>query len=172
MIKFKIILTILLLIPINVRAENIVNIDCKKQESDYICDVTGKTNEYINAIDFKVLLPSYVESSEFKLNDNYFGSSENNWVSIVFDEKISGKFAIGTIKIKSKKVVNSEDIQIDDLKIVNENLEEIEINNNDKKSVNNTKLFSIIKKIIVCCVIIIIGMFIYFIMNRKGVIKK
>ena len=170
--KSKIILILLLLIPISVSAEDIVHFDCKEENDLYICDVTGKTNEAINAIDFKVLLPSYIESSEFILNDNYFGSSENNWISIVFDEEISGEFAIGTLKIKSKKAIDTKDIQIKDLKIVNENLEEIEIENNNKKSVNNNKSFSGLIKIFICCVIIIIGVFLYFIMSRKGVFKR
>lgn len=170
--KFKIVLVLLLLIPLSVNAEEIVSFDCKKDNDLYICDVVGKTNEYINAIDFKVLLPSYIESSDFTLKENYFGSSENNWVSIVFDEKISGTFEIGTLKLKSKKALDSKDIKVEKLKIVNENLEEIETDNSDKKSVNNDKSFSVLAKIVLCCVIIIIGLFIYFIMSRKGVYKR
>ena len=170
--RFKTILVLLLLIPISVNADNIINFDCKKENDLYICDVVGKTYEYINAIDFKVLLPSYVESSEFILKENYLGSAENNWVSIVFDEKINGEFEIGTLKIKSKRELKIEDIKVEELKIVNEDLEEMKIDNGDKKSVNNGKSFSVLAKIFVGCVIIIIGIFIYFIMSRKGVFKR
>lgn len=172
LMKFRIALALLLLIPLSVNAEEIISFNCKKEDNSYICDVVGKTNEYINAIDFKVLLPSYIESSEFILKDNYFGSSDNNWVSIIFDDKIRGSFEIGTLKIKTKKELDSKDIKVENLIIVNENLEEIKIDNSDKKSVNSDKSFSVLTKIIFCCVIIIIGVFIYFIMSRKGVYKR
>ena len=170
--KFKIVLALLLLIPLSVNAEEIISFNCKDENDLYICDVVGKTNEYINAIDFKVLLPSYIESSEFILKDNYFGSSDNNWVSIIFDDKIRGSFEIGTLKIKSKKELDFKDIKVENLIIINEKLEEIRINNSDKKSVNSDKSFSVLTKIIFCCVIIIIGVFICFIMSRKGVYKR
>lgn len=167
--KYKVLtLLILLLIPLNASAQEFMEYNCKRDDSNYTCEVYGNYNESINAIDFKIEFPSYVQSSEFILDDGTFGSADNNWVSIIFENVTQGRFKLGTIKLSSTKELDTNDIKIKELKVIDELLNEkvIELKYDNVKSRK-----SIIKNIIICGTIII-GIMILSIAIKRGVNKK
>jgi hypothetical protein len=171
--KLRGIISILLvsLICLSVNAQEYVKFECAENNNEYICDVKGYTKSTINAIDFKLSLPSYITSSEFTLDTSVVGSTENNWVSVIFNDETSGEYTIGQLRITSETELNTNDIQINDLIIIDGEYNEIEIDSTNK-SVKKIKISTIIKLIILTCVIILIGISIYILMNKKGVIKK
>lgn len=170
--KYKILLLIIFLLPIKVLANNLIEIDfnCEHEsEETYICEVWGNSNEIVQAVDFKVSLPSYITKSEFILKENDFGSGEENWISVIFNEPVNGHYKIGTYKLSSKQSIKKEDLVIKELTIVDENYKEININDNEDKDVNkkdNKNYLGII--VAVCAIIILIIIYLY----RKYYMKK
>lgn len=174
--KFRIILLLILLIPIQVFASNLIDVefDCYQESNEKcICEVWGNSDETIQAVDFKVFLPSYITQSEFILEENDFGSGENNWISVIFNEPVSGHYKIGTYKLFSNKSVTKDDFIIKELTIVDENYKEIKINEDEDKDVNKKDNKNYLEIIVVVCAIIILTI-IYFLYRKyhNNKIKK
>lgn len=174
--KYRILLLIIFLIPLQVLANSQIEVDfdCYHESNEeYICEVWGNSDGTIQAVDFKVSLPSYIIQSEFVLEEDDFGSGENNWISVIFNEPVIGHFKIGTYKLSSNKNVTKDDFTIKELKIVDENYKEIKVNENEDKDVNKKENKNYLEIIVVVCAIIILTI-IYFLYRKyhKKKIKK
>lgn len=159
---------LILLFPFTVKANELISIECVKDNNEYSCLVYGIPEYPIRAIDFKYSLPKYVIDSSFVLDERIIGRTDGNWISALFEDLTYEKILIGTLKIKTNKELNSNDIIISDEKIVNENYEDVIINDNINNNVNRKESSRWLLKIIIPCVIIIIGIMIFIFVKMRG----
>lgn len=174
--KYRILILLILMLPIKAYALELVTIDfdCNANgNTNYTCDVWGNSEEIVQAVDFKVSLPSYVTASEFILEENDFGSGENNWISVIFDEPISGHFKIGTLNLTTNEEVKEEEITINDLIVVDNNYQKVVADSKDETNVNKSNNQNYLVIIIVVCAIIILILvgFIYKIIRVRKLNK-
>lgn len=176
--KYKVLLMLVLLMPIQVFANNLIEVDFDcyhERDNKYICEVWGNSNEIIQAIDFKVSLPSYISTSEFILEENDIGSGEENWISVILSEPQSGKIKVGTYNLISEKKVSKDDFTINELKIIDENYQEISIDeekdkDKDVNKVDNKNYLGI--KVGICAIIILIILCFVYRKYRRDIRRK
>ncbi len=164
--KYKIVLLLIVMfIPLVVNAKNdtdYVSFNCKKENDKTICEVWGNTSIKTKGVDFKYFLPKSVESHSFTLVEDSYGSTNDNWVSIVFSNVVTDKFKIGSLEVTSKKNVSAKDIKVSDLIIVDENYEEHNIESNQKSNILIYIIMLVVAFVVAIVIIIII---------KRGVFK-
>ncbi len=172
--KYRIFL-LLLLIPMSVSANTILDIECKEEKNNlYKCEVIGNFEYEVSAIDFHYSLPENTELKEYSLSNNWLGDADDNWLSLYSDENFIGKTPIITLMIESKNNLKSEDILIQDLLLYDADFKEHKIEN-DVKIDENKQTLTIIE---IICAIIVVGIILLTMiilvikrLNRRGDLK-
>ena len=118
---------------------------------------------------------SYISTSEFILEENDIGSGEENWISVILSEPQSGKIKVGTYNLISEKKVSKDDFTINELKIIDENYQEISIDeekdkDKDVNKVDNKNYLGI--KVGICAIIILIILCFVYRKYRRDIRRK
>lgn len=166
--NYKIILAIIFaLFPIQVYAEESMDINCKRIESVYECGISGNIDYSVSAIDFHFSIPEYAQIIKYDIDSNWEGSADDNWVSLYSAEDHSGNFQLLKLTIEANKKIENADIKINDLLVYDSKYVEHKVDLNNKKFEKNNKFDNIKLLIITICAIIILGI-IALIIKMKG----
>lgn len=164
--KYKILLIMIILMPISVYADDIMNINCQKTKDEYTCEVVGNFEYEVSAIDFHYSLPTHAKLKNYQIDERWIGEADDFWVSLYSDENSQGKTPIITLIINSQKEITNDDITISDLSLYDENYQEHKI----EIAVKENKIDKTLTIIVIICAIIVIGLIILTIVVKS--IKK
>lgn len=166
---FIFVIFIFILFPSSVKASEKIDIECTDTGGYTKCQVIGKSNYEISALEYRFSLSDGIKKVKFEVDESWEGTEEDNLVLIYTDKNKNGTFIIGTLILESKKKITSKDIMLETLIFYDADFQQHVITNVNKeeKSANNEKTCN---NKIWYCVIISIGIIILCVVVRT--VKK
>lgn len=163
-----------LLIPSTVMGlEEYLTIDCNKIDSNTECSITGTSNYYVSAIEYKYELPKDITIKGYIKDSSWEGENDENIISLYTDENKIGNFSLGKLILSSKRKITNKDIKSISLKLYDENFEEHIISVKDNENdVNEVKSESNnIHKYVIIIIGIVISIAVIVLILKKGAKK-
>lgn len=180
--RFKYLILLIILIPLNVLAdENNISIECPSNISKgnkFTCEILGLSTYGVCAVEYEFILPDNISKVSFKVDNIWQGYEEDNLALLYTDEDQIGVFPIGIIELIANEDIDEVNIEtkwllygdseigdhilIDKDNGVNETQENSKINENQE---NINKKYVIIISIIVILIIVVLAYI--FIIKRK-----
>lgn len=143
---FCLVIALILFIPISVKAENRLILDCPKKvnsNSNVTCTLSGYSDSNVSSLSTKLNLSNNLEFVSFTTNSIWQGGMNNGKIDVYTDNNKINQFTIGTVNIKVNESADSSkdeslltsgsvfyDDNFDDL-IVKETSSTIAINSTD-----------------------------------------
>lgn len=157
------------LFPNTLKAEENLDIKCQKNNEYTECQISGKSNYEVSAIEYRFSLSNDIEKIEFTVDESWQGDEEDNLVLLYTDNNKKGDLKIGTIYLKSDNNISSKDIITESLIYYDADFQSHVINsvNNEANKDNKEKNSN---NILMYCVIIIIGILVLIFVVRT--VKK
>lgn len=161
----KYLILIILLFPIHVWGLEEIMVNCPdiiKKNENFNCEISGSAPYKVSAIEYEFELPNYIQKIDFKVDEYWQGTEEDNLVILYTDENKKSPFQIGTITLNSSKDINHVDIDTKYLLLGDDDYDEhlivardVKEMKTEEKKENNKKKLIFMYGIIILIVVVI-----------------
>ncbi len=107
-------LIIFLLSPLSTFALEEIIVNCPdniKKNENFKCEISGTAPYKVSAIEYEFELPNYIQKIDFKVDEYWQGTEEDNLAILYTDENKESPYRIGIITLKSSKDINHVEIR-------------------------------------------------------------
>lgn len=158
-------LIIFLLSPLSVFASEEIIVNCPdniKKNENFTCEISGTAPYKVSAIEYEFELPDYIQKIDFKVDEYWQGTEEDNLAILYTDENKESPYRIGIITLQSSKDINRVEISTKYLLLGDDDYNEHIIKARDvndmkteEKKENNKKNLNLKYGIIILIVVVI-----------------